>query len=185
MVASSGGPLGEKPDSGQTGVVFGRVRRAARAAVDEPVHAAAVLHTYDPRRLASVAAVGLGTAGMASPGTAVDAGGRLVSATSEAVSRVMDWGEREHRRYAPLPAHVLTVVTGSALQLFEWTLMGIGSHAATWEHDRYRARYEDYTGEVGARITLADGLVAILYTRSGPLHRRAARTIEHIVERRR
>jgi hypothetical protein len=85
--------------------VFGRVSRAVTTATgDGSVIAAGILHTYNPQTGASALAIGLGTAGIASPGTATTPDGKTISPVAEAVSRVINWGESSSADSPGFPA---------------------------------------------------------------------------------
>jgi hypothetical protein len=164
--------------------MFGRVRRAAATLPGEDgVRSYAVLHVYSPEVIASVLAAGMGAAGVAS-GSAMarTADGRQVSALAEAVTGAMDWGRREQRRYVKLPGRVLVLAASNAVIVREWTLAkGMGRELARWPVDSFSATKVRYIGQVGVRVVLASGKVAILTGRRGSLHPHVRTTIEAMI----
>jgi hypothetical protein len=162
--------------------VFGRVSRATLAiAGDDALAAGGILHTYQPEKGASALAVGLGTAGIASAGAATTPDGKTIAPVAEAVSRVIKWGEKQQLRYVRLPGKVLAVITAEGVQLYEWTVSGLGPKVAAWHRTDFAAELVRYAGQIAARVALSNGQIAILSSRRGPLHRRARRAVSEIV----
>jgi hypothetical protein len=152
--------------------MWGRVGRAARQlAVDHRIVCFGVLHAYDPRRIAGVLAVGLGTAG------GIGMGGQSVG---QAVDSALAWGEHARSGYAQLPPRLLVIVTSEAVRVHDWSIAGAGQFQAVWAAETFRAQEHLRRGESTVRVILADGKVALLSGRSGFLHPQTRRLINSI-----
>jgi hypothetical protein len=164
--------------------VFGRVRRAvATLPIEERVRSCAVLHVYSPQAISGVLAASAGAAGFASGATiARTPDGGSVSALGELVTGAMDWGRREQKRYLPLPHRVLVVATSDAVIIYEWTVgNGVGRQVARWETGTFSATKLRYSGQIGARVVVGSGKVAIMTGRKGPLHPSTRATVEAVI----
>jgi hypothetical protein len=73
------------------------------------------------------------------------------------------------------------VIKHDGVHLYEWTVSGLGPKAAFWPRQGFVAELVHYGGQVAARVQLANGDLAILSSRRGPLHRRARAAISQIV----
>ena len=165
--------------------MFGRVRRAAATLPPEDdVCTFAVLHVYSPEVTASVLAAGIGAAGAASGSTiATRAEGTQISALGEAVTETMNWGRSEQKRYVRLPSRVLVLVTSTAVIIHDWTLAkGKGRELARWPVGTFSATRVRYLGQLGARIVLPSGKVAVMTGRKGSFHPSIRATVEAILD---
>ena len=168
----------------RSGCEFGRVHRAAATtARRQAVRGAAVLRVYHPGTLANIAALGMGAAAIGGGAAlARTPSGRLVSATSEAVDRVVRWGVNEQKRYVKLPGRVLAVIVGDTVVLREWTPVGAGREVARWGRGQFAVQAVRYGAEIGARVVLNSGLEAILTGRRGPTHPGVRRAVRAVIE---
>ena len=150
--------------------MFGRVRRAALTVCpDVPIEAFGLLHSYSPATTASgfAAAMGAGAIGAGSAGVTMP-DGRTASAVAEALDSVQRAGRNAQHRYLTLPGHVLVVVTAADVRIWRWnTASTLGEQVACWAKGSFNAQPEEYGAQVGVRITLQSGLVALLTGSSG------------------
>ncbi len=148
--------------------MFGRVRRAVAALPGSAeVRASAILHVYNPAVIASLVAIGMGAAGVSFRGTR---------------ARTADRGRGEQQRYLRWPGRVLVLVTPDAVVIRDWTAaQGIGRELARWPNGTFSATKVRYIGQVGVRVVLRSGQVAVLTGRRSSLHPSIRATVEAIV----
>ena len=150
-----------------TAGMWGRVGRAVAGldpAVGE-VHAFAVLRSYSPQAFAGAVAVGLGSAGVGS-GAAIGrtSDGRQVSAVGRAVDGAMSWGRRQQRRFLFLCRVVCSSLPATQpSSSMQWTIArGSGRQVALWPNGSYSAQKITYSAQIGTRIVVHSGQIAIL-----------------------
>jgi hypothetical protein len=145
--------------------VFGRVRRAAASLpTEDDVRACALLHVYSPEVIATALVVAMG-----------------VHAASGSTA-TKSWGRREQNRYLRFPGRVLVLVTSNALIVREWTLTkGMGRELARWPAGSFTATRVRHTGQIGVRVALSSGKVAVMTGRKGWSHPSVRATVDAII----
>jgi hypothetical protein len=143
-----------------------RLRRAlahATGVIGAPVQTAAVFTTYDPRRVAGALSAGLGVGSL----------GGGTSATTVALGRLANWGEREARQFEILPRRVLVATTADAVHVFEWPVSAHARQIACWERESFQARtiHHRLEGQVDVFIALPTHKNAVLTAKAGPFRR--------------
>ena len=149
-----------------TAIMFGRARRALETLpVEDEVRAWALLHIYNPDVTATALIAAMG----------------VQAASASKAAR--NWVPPEQNRYLRLPSRVLVLVTANALIIREWTpAKGMGRELATWPAGTFTAAKVRHTGQVGLRVVLSSGKVAVMTGRKGRLHPRVRATIDAVIE---
>lgn len=140
-----------------------KVRLRAADLLGQPVDAAAVFKTYDPRVVAGAFTAALGAASFGQGG----------QGASAALDDILTWGDREASRFASLPDKLLVVTTAEEVCLFEWPVEEKDKPVARWSRGSFAAklRRKRIAGQVNVFVAPHGLKPAVLWARTGPFRR--------------